>query len=33
MNHASLNLGLGINGADRFLKTSQPIDTKEQDIL
>ncbi len=33
MDHASLDLGLGIDSADCFLKTGQPVDTKEQDIL
>lgn len=33
MDHASLDLGLRIDSADRFFKTSQPIDTKEQNIL
>jgi hypothetical protein len=33
MDYASLDLGLGIDCADCFLKTSQSIDTKEQNIL
>ena len=33
MNHKPLNLGLGIDSADGFLKTGQPIDTKNNTSL
>ena len=33
MDDTSLDLSLGLNCADGFLKTGQPVDTKEQNIL